>query len=292
MGSVARLEGENAALALRQRLSLGHDAVDLEDLAARREALVFRHDFGLDAPDGMYAFDGSDAAIVINAAKPAQRQRFTLAHELGHHELHRVRGPVQLVDVDVYSTDGLDGVKDPDEVAANAFAAHLLLPRTALEQALGPRRNTSVDIADVVDLVRRFRVSWDMACWRLANEGFVRLSDRERLASVPRRSTLAQHGIGDAHYELGIEDVPGELSRSAARLWAHWHITDERLAQVLELPVEDALGLMETWQIVRADHTHRAADAGAQALADAGIDLDAIAAAAAELPDEDDQDLA
>lgn len=283
--SNARLAGENAALALRQRLKLGDDGVDLEDVAERRGALVFRHDFGPSAPDGMYLFDGHDAIIVVNDAKRPQRQRFTLAHELGHHELHGQGSPIRLIDLDVYSTT-TDGQKDPDEVAANAFAANLLLPRTAIEQVLDARRNGQVEVADVVELIRRHRASWETTLWRLYNERFLRRSDRERLAALPRRATLAPHGIDDAHYALRGGSVPNRLAHDAARLWSTWHITDERLAQILELPVGDALDLMEAWELRREDRRAQAADAGDRALADAGVDLSAIAAAAAELDDE------
>jgi Zn-dependent peptidase ImmA (M78 family) len=289
--SAASLEGENAALALRQRLGLGDDAVDLEAVAARREALVFQHAFGGDAPDGMYAFDGKAAVIVVNAAKPPQRQRFTLAHELGHHELHRVRGPTRIVDADVTSTTGPDGAKDPDEVAANAFAAHLLLPRTVLEQALAGRRNRQVTAEALVELVRRFRVSWEMACWRLLNERFVRRADHERLLSTPRKATLASHGIREDHYALSGPAVPSELALSAARLWASWHIADERLAQLLELPLGDALALMDEWDVQREDRTRSAADAGAETLAAAGLDPTELAAAAELDDEEEDEDV-
>lgn len=287
-GGAARQGGENAALALRQRLDLGNDAVDLEDVAAQRDVLVFRHAFGPSAPDGMYLYDGQHALIVINASKPAQRQRFTLAHELGHHELHRVRGPMRVLDVDATNTLGPDGIKDPDEVAANAFAAHLLLPRTALVHALGTKRNRQVTDADLVDLVRRFRVSWEMTCWRLYNENLIRASAREQLMGVNRTATLARNGIDDRHYALRGPAVPTSLAVDAAQLWAQWHITDERLAQILDIEVPAALKLMETWNIEREDRGHAAADAGEQALADAGIDLAAIAAAAAAFEDDED----
>jgi Zn-dependent peptidase ImmA (M78 family) len=289
-GSVAWQDGENAALALRQRLGLGNDAVDLEDVAALRDALIFRHAFGTTAPDGMYLYDGQEAMIVINASKPAQRQRFTLAHELGHHELHRVRGPMQLVDIDAPDSRGADGIKDPDEVAANAFAAHLLMPRAALEQALGTKRNRNVTVADLVDLVRRFRVSWEMTCWRLYNENLIRKVDREQLMEVNRTATLAQNGIDDRHYALHGPPVPTSLAVDAAQLWAQWHLTDERLAQILDVDVDTALAMMSTWNIEREDRGHDAAAAGEQALANAGIDLAAIAAAAdASEADEDDE---
>lgn len=288
--SDARLAGENAALALRQRLRLSDDGIDLEEVAAQRDVAVFRHGFGENAPDGMYLFDGEDAIIVVNETKPAQRQRFTLAHELGHHELHRRGGPVQLVDLDVYATEAPEGQKDLDEVAANAFAAHLLLPRTAIEQVLGSRRNRQVDVVDLVELIRRHRVSWEMALWRMQNERFIRNADRERLAAMPRRATLAPHGIDEMHYALRGRTVPISLALDAARLWSHWHLSDDRLAQILELPVRDALTLMDEWDLQRDDRRQKAADAGEAALAEAGIDLAEIAAAIPLLDDDENEE--
>lgn len=71
--------------------------------------------------------------IVLNVlGRPRTRQRFTLAHELGHWELrHSPAGDA------IQDTIGFDGPfgddersqpKDPREVEANAFAAELLMP--------------------------------------------------------------------------------------------------------------------------------------------------------------------
>src|SRR3712207_7408724 len=58
-----------------------------------------------------------------NGREATTRQRFTLAHELGH-----VRcGHAPAVDVDTIAD--LANRTDPLEVQANAFAAELLLPR-------------------------------------------------------------------------------------------------------------------------------------------------------------------
>jgi len=125
-----------------------------------------------------------------------------------------------------------------------------------------------------------------MACWRLYNERIIRRAELDRLLTQPRAATLARHGIDDRHYELNSPDVPRELALHAARLWAAWHITDERLAQILECSVGDALARMEAWDVQREDRTQRAAEAGEEALNAAGIDLSAIAAAV-ELEDDE-----
>jgi Zn-dependent peptidase ImmA (M78 family) len=63
----------------------------------------------------------SDAAhIWIDENKPSVRQRFTIAHELGHLMLH----PLGEMYRDCLSARGTD----PKEVEANAYAAELLIP--------------------------------------------------------------------------------------------------------------------------------------------------------------------
>jgi len=136
--------------------------------------------------------------------------------------------------------------------------------------------------------VRRFRVSWEMICWRLYNEDFIRNGERERLSGVNRTATLAQNGIDEDHYALHGPAVPTSLAVDAAQLWAQWHLTDERLAQILDVDTSTALAMMQAWNIEREDRGEDAADAGEQTLADAGIDLAAIAAAAAALEDDED----
>ena len=90
------------------------------------------------------------------------RQRFTIAHELGHHIMHR-----ELIDGTVHvdkgftlwrgelATQGTDRV----EVQANAFASELLMPKQFISQIEGIE---SLDIDDEVGmkaLAKRFRVS-------------------------------------------------------------------------------------------------------------------------------------
>nr|WP_231993619.1 ImmA/IrrE family metallo-endopeptidase [Pseudobythopirellula maris] len=68
-------------------------------------------------------------AIVLPSTRhrPPGRVAFTCAHELGHHELgHGTR-------VDEYLAGGTtDQRRSPEEVAADVFAAHLLMPRQAI----------------------------------------------------------------------------------------------------------------------------------------------------------------
>lgn len=117
------------------------------------------------APDlsGMIFWKEGVAVIVVNSTHHPNRQRFTMAHELGHHELHLsdIGGAVH-VDKKyfVMARDQKSGAGfDPKEIEANRFAAELLVPRAFLADELQGR---VIDIEDeelVNDLARRFRVS-------------------------------------------------------------------------------------------------------------------------------------
>lgn len=286
----ARQAGENAALALRHRLGLGADAADLDAIAERLGVLVVRHPFGENGLDGMYTWDGRTGIIGVNTSLRPGRRRFTLAHELGHHELHRFRGPQELADANVSSDRAAGGGKDPDEVAANSFAAHLLLPREGLLATVGDARNSRVGPEQVVALVARYRVSWEMSCWRLNNEGVIRPADRKRLLGpgVGRTATLAQHGINTSEHGNGPA-LPARFVSSAVKLWQDWCLSDERLAQVLETDVDGALRLMADWEIVRLDRAEAGAERGAAALVAAGVSAEDILGDL-ELDDDEDDD--
>lgn len=67
--------------------------------------------------------------ITVNSLHHIKRQRFTLAHELGHYFLHRNRS-LEFVDKALYRSTHMDSM----EYEANNFAGALLMPREALSE--------------------------------------------------------------------------------------------------------------------------------------------------------------
>lgn len=113
--------------------------------------------------------------IGVNALHHPNRQRFTIAHELAHHELHpdQLRAEVHLDKAfrvmmrDDVAAQGVDSL----EIQANAFAAELLMPRTFLNEVVDPAGLDLDDEERLEALARKFRVSTSALRYRLGVRG-------------------------------------------------------------------------------------------------------------------------
>ena len=76
---------------------------------------------------------GRDPEIYVNVKDSDNRQRFTVAHELGHYVKRSSSGDETWEYVDPRGSLASKG-SDPDEIYANQFAASLLMPRSMVEQ--------------------------------------------------------------------------------------------------------------------------------------------------------------
>ena len=117
---------------------------------------------------GLLVRSGEGAIIGVNSNQGRQRQRFTIAHELGHYLLHE--GLINHVDHNYrinYRSAESSMATNVDEIEANFFAASILMPRNFLD---------AVDAVEAVDddeevreLARLFDVSRHAMSLRLAN---------------------------------------------------------------------------------------------------------------------------
>lgn len=93
-----------SAQSVRQRLGLGYGRVDPIETLRTLGVQVFRHrvsDSSGGGIDGIYRVWEGIPSVFLNTAKDYRRQRFTAAHELGHHELDKdLSSPV--IDTDVF----------------------------------------------------------------------------------------------------------------------------------------------------------------------------------------------
>lgn len=167
---------ESRALEVLAKAGVDAAPVPVERLAREAGARLSFEPFG-EEMSGMLYREGDHAIIGVNSAQSQPRQRFTIAHELGHLLLHEGR-PV-FVDKSMVRVNLRDGDSSlgtyREEREANAFAAELLMPRHLIDQALtrlvAPDGSLNFDEA-VLELSERFEVSSQAMEFRLVNLGF------------------------------------------------------------------------------------------------------------------------
>lgn len=127
----------------------------------------------------LYRDEEGRAIIGVNSSQSAVRQRFTVAHELGHYTLHateRLHFDDQSRGFQVHLRNDLSSEgSDRLEIEANAFAAELLMPPSFLETDLrtSPRLNM-VDADPAFDaLAKKYEVSRRALAIRLSHLGYI-----------------------------------------------------------------------------------------------------------------------
>ncbi|WP_308101716.1 ImmA/IrrE family metallo-endopeptidase [Streptomyces sp. S07_1.15] len=120
--------------------------------------------------------DGRTPIVGVNDAHSAHRQRFTIAHELGHLLLHPGREVVLDRPVRVNLRDKTSSMAtDREEIEANAFAASLLMPAELMRSELQRlpatvRQDPDLCAARLADI---FAVSTSAMGFRMINLGLV-----------------------------------------------------------------------------------------------------------------------
>ena len=148
-------EAEQAALGMRAHWGLGLDPIpNLVDLLEERGIKVLA--MSLPKIDGLTARvrredRGVASVVVVNRDDWGERQRFTLAHELGHMALD----PATKVD---------------EEKAAHRFAGAFLMPAETLRSEIGKHRK-SIGWGELFELKRIFGVSVQALTYRCKDLG-------------------------------------------------------------------------------------------------------------------------
>ncbi|CCH03568.1 hypothetical protein FAES_pFAES01074 (plasmid) [Fibrella aestuarina BUZ 2] len=150
--------------------------IDVQHVATTLDIELMLYDFGDDV-SGVLLRDGDKAKIGYSTQTGLLRQRFTIAHELGHYILNHQRQGVFVDTPEKYFTLFRDSRsstgEDFQEREANAFGAALLMPRELLIEAAtniyqtGITRNEDYDIVPV--LADNFKVSKLAMSIRLTN---------------------------------------------------------------------------------------------------------------------------
>jgi Zn-dependent peptidase ImmA (M78 family) len=123
-------QAAKTALEYRVRNGLALDApCDVYELIVR-QSLELRF-MEVKSLEGFYLSDGTAGQINVCGYRPAGLQRFTAAHELGHH----VFGHGSTFDPQLDYADRFSSVS-AEERLAELFARYLLMPRRAVHKGL------------------------------------------------------------------------------------------------------------------------------------------------------------
>mgnify|MGYP000143695396 CR=1 FL=1 len=169
--AVAELdEIEAVAERVRDAWALGYDPIpDLVDVLETNGIRVFSIEADADNKfDGLAARVNGMPIVVVGRHWPGDRQRFTLAHELGHLMLEgRLR-------------DGLD-----EEAACHRFAGAFLFPQASVLRELGAHRN-AIEHKELALLKDEFGLSMSGILYRARDLGIISQAYREEQAKLFR----------------------------------------------------------------------------------------------------------
>lgn len=180
LSGASRAAELHVALGLRKRLVTGDRPVDVMDVIRELGlTLLFRP---LSSLLGAY-LPGADApGILITTQRDLHVQRFTAAHELGHHAL---RHTAASLDADVgYVGRGDVGNYDNQELEADSFAAEFLLPKWLIVAHAKRHQWDKSDLKNpdtVYQLSLRLSASYSATCWALFSN---KLVDRATVESL------------------------------------------------------------------------------------------------------------
>jgi Zn-dependent peptidase ImmA (M78 family) len=155
------LQSEMAARTIVRQLGLITPPVDV-NLIAERLGLAVTYAALSGLSGSLVRYDGKEL-IVININEPQQRQRFSLAHEIGHSQLHHSALSFTCILEAPQDTAPIRKV----ERQASRFAAALLMPEWMVRQDYFSGSSNEA-------IAKHFEVSTEAVYWRLTHLGLAR----------------------------------------------------------------------------------------------------------------------
>jgi Zn-dependent peptidase ImmA (M78 family)/transcriptional regulator with XRE-family HTH domain len=211
-------EVENLADQIRNQWNLGFDPIpDLIDLFEGHGIKVF----GIDNNqypkiDGLYAEVNKMPIIVVGDQRPGDRQRFTLAHELGHLLLdNRLANSLDIED------------------CCNRFAGAFLLPKQSLINILGEHRNL-IEPRELSLLKQEFGISMTSILHRAEETGIISKYIYRQLRAEFNERGWSKHEPG--------KQYPREMTHIFEQMIFHalaeQYIGESKAAELMNMPLE------------------------------------------------------
>jgi len=165
---------EDRANSLLQKFGVAEPPIPVDELAESIGALIVRNNFD-GSESGFTLRDGKRIIIGINTRTSRKRQRFSIAHEIGHVILHPLNTLIVDHSVRVDWRDDVSSLgTNRQEIDANAFAAALLMPqKMIIDRIKGSASQASSRDVLISELAGVFDVSTDAMGFRLINLGIL-----------------------------------------------------------------------------------------------------------------------
>ena len=222
-------QGELLALRLRSQSGLG-DAdlpTDLGQLAADVED-KFNVDVAIEplesGLDGLAIWRRHYTLIMVSSSIAAHRQRYTIAHELGH---------LMAGDQGDIVDENINYSRTPAETRANAFAAAFLMPAGALRAATGEHSTPTEEL--IADLLARYRVSLDALAFRLHNLGIIDAAGRDSVRRMSSTRIALRQGRASDLQARHDQRWPDGLLRRAVEAYAKGRISIRPIARLINV---------------------------------------------------------
>jgi Zn-dependent peptidase ImmA (M78 family) len=160
---------------LLEEYGISTPPVPVVEIANKLGLDVIGYDLGDDI-SGTLVIKKGIGFIGYNPSHSKKRQRFTIAHEIGHYQLHYKENQL-FVDKDFlvkYRNANTYTHKELiQEQEANAFAAALLMPKEFILQELSSQSSKNMSELELIDaLAKLFDVSVPAMTYRLNNLNF------------------------------------------------------------------------------------------------------------------------
>lgn len=161
---------ERITNSILEELGITKLPIPVDEIAKKRGLEIRAYDLGENV-SGVLVMESGKGTIGFNPTESKVRQRFTIAHELGHYELHKqdngffIDKEFKMLFRDHNSSTG----EYKKEQEANAFAAALLMPEKFVVKEI---KNHNLDLSDedsMKELAKLFNVSVPAMTYRVTN---------------------------------------------------------------------------------------------------------------------------
>jgi Zn-dependent peptidase ImmA (M78 family) len=172
----ARDKAREAARQIIREYDIVKPPIRVEEIVRSKDVEILRHRF--EGPESGFALrEGNRRIIGLNTQTSRRRQRFTVAHELGHLLLHEGKIIVDQAVLRVHLRSHVSSMgTDLEEIEANTFAATLLMPEEIVFDYVVKLVEGDGEITRgtlIAELARLFDVSAEAMGYRLINLGIL-----------------------------------------------------------------------------------------------------------------------